>query len=389
MNRTAHKIRSSAAAGGIGLLLSVAGLGLAPAALADNGPQPLSLSLSAPAPAEIGLAGQPVEYADTVTNTGATTTDELAMRFLLDGGEGLPSNAASLEYRADSGSWKPVPLDFANSTFSGTLPETFSLRPGASRTVHLRIGLPMGTPHNGDSNGGTGSLKVHTTVARVTAGAAAATDDHTIAVDGVSSSLSGVPASVTAGGAGATFDAKVSNPTASDYKNLSHVLVTDTFAIVEVRRSGGWTRLTPTTSEGSAYFTLDGKDSSIGAHTDTVTKVRLAYARNAGGVRETLGNCVLVNVDPNTHNGTTFCDQQTSITVKAPASSTPSATPTVTASAATSGGTTGGTTGPDTSAQLARTGGDDTTAMAIGAGALLLAGAAVVTATTRRRRSHR
>ncbi|MFF7156045.1 LPXTG cell wall anchor domain-containing protein [Streptomyces sp. NPDC008139] len=403
MNRTAHKIRSSAAAGGIALLLSVAGFGLAPAALADNAPRPLSLSLSAPAPTEIGLAGQPVEYTDTVTNTGADATGELAMRFLLDGGLGLPSNAASLEYRAEGGSWRPVPLHYADAVFSGTLPGTFTLAPGASRSVHLRIGLPMGTAHHGDSNGGTDALKVRTTVSRPAGGAAAVKDDHTIEVGAPTSALRGVPASMTAGGAPATFGAELSNATASDYKNLSHVLVTNTFATVEVRRSGGWVKLTPETTDGYAVFALGGKDSSVGAHTDTVTEVRLAYDRNAGGTKTTVSDCVLVDAGANPLSGNAFCNRQISITVKSPATSTPSATPSSTPSAtasSTPSGAPSGTpsatptatasgAGPDTAAQLAKTGGDDSSTMAVGAAALLLAGGAVVTAATRRRGSRR
>ncbi|NUR00954.1 MAG: hypothetical protein HOY79_31825 [Streptomyces sp.] len=385
MNRTARTISTSVAAGGIGLLLTAAGLGLAPAALADSGPHPLSLSLSAPAPAELGLAGQPVEYTDTVTNTGSTTTDELVMRFVLDGGPGLPPNAASLEYRTETGVWKPVPLEFNASTFYGTLPPTFTLEPGASRAVHLRIGLPMGTPHNGDSNGGTQSLKVHTTVARGASGAAAALDDHVIKVDGPSPSLSGVPASVTAGGPGVTFDAKVSNPTASAYKNLSHLLLTDTHAIVQVSRMGRWTTLEPTVSRaepGTFTFTLDGKDSSLGAHTETVTKVRLSYVKSGGGAHAKLTDCLLVNAGADPLSGTTFCDKQTPITVKPAAAPSGSPTPTATYSPTT-------TATPATAAQLAKTGSNGTSAMAVGAGALMLAGAAAVSAATLRRRSHR
>ncbi|NUS12454.1 MAG: hypothetical protein HOY69_13825 [Streptomyces sp.] len=366
------------------MLLAAAGLGLAPSALADTGPQPLSLSLSAPAPAEVGLAGQPVEYTDTVANTGSTATGELVMRFVLDSGEGLPPNAASLEYRTEGGDWKPVPLEYGASVFSGTLPETFSLEAGASRTVHLRVGLPMGTAHDGDSNGGTRSLKLHTTVARTAAGAAAAEDDHVIAVDAPSPSLSGVPASVTAGGPGVTFDAKVANPTASAYTNLSHVLITTTHTIVEVNRSGHWVTLTPSTSTsepGSFVYTLDGKDSSLAAHAASVTRVRLSYDPTGGGVHAELGTCLLVNAGPNPLSGTTFCGRSTPIEVK------PASTPAPSASASASATVTAAGSAP--APQLAETGSDGTSAMAIGAGALMLAGAVTLTAAATRRRSSR
>ncbi|MEU6852636.1 hypothetical protein ABZ901_22265 [Actinacidiphila alni] len=404
----------AAAAGALGVLLAAGGLGLAPAALADGGPGPLAVTLSAPAPAEIGLAGQPVEYADTVTNTGTATTDELALRFTLDGGVGLPPNAASLEYRADDGSWRPVPLEYGHGVFTGTLPGGFTLEPGASRTVRLRIGLPMGTPHNGDSNGGTQALKVHTAVGRSAGGAAAATDDHTIAVDGLSASLSGVSASVTAGGAGVTFEARAANPTASAYTNVSHVLVTGAGAVVETRHSGsGWTRLTPggeADEPGVSVFTLDGKDASMGAHTTAVTDVRLSFPKSAGGTKATVGDCVLVNAAPGRPlSGTTSCGPQSTITVKAAVTgggstsptAMPTATATATATATTGSGTTTGTTTGTTSGaaptatpaadtgQLASTGNSGASKLAAGAGVLFLAGAAAVGAAALRRRATR
>ncbi|SFE19862.1 hypothetical protein SAMN05216251_10264 [Actinacidiphila alni] len=397
-----------AAAGALGVLLAAGGFGLAPAALADSGPGPLAVTLSAPAPAEIGLAGQPVEYADTVTNTGTTTTDELTLRFTLDGGVGLPSNAASLEYRADDGSWRPVPLEYGHGVFAGTLPGGFTLEPGASRTVRLRIGLPMGTPHNGDSNGGTQALKVRTAVGRSAGGVAAATDDHTIAVDGLSASLSGVPSSVTAGGPGVTFEARAANPTASAYTNVSHVLVTAAGAVVETRHAGaGWTRLTPGSEAdepGVSVFTLDGKDASMGAHTTAVTDVRLSYPKSAGGTKTTVGDCVLVNAAPGRPlSGTTSCGPQSTITVKAAVtgggSTSPTATPTTTATSTVttgSGTTTGTTSGAAPTAppsadtgQLASTGSSGASKLAAGAGVLFLAGAAAVGAAALRRRATR
>lgn len=385
MNRIARRTaRRTAAAGGIGLLLAVAGFGLAPAALADDGPQQDLVALSAPAPAELGLAGQPVEYTDTVTNTGTTTTDPLVLRFLLDGGGGLPENAASLEYRADDGTWQPVPLDFHSPAFSGELPGSFTLAPGATRTVQLRIGLPMGTPHNGDSNGGTQSLKVHTTVSRTAAGAAAATDDHVIKVDALSSALSGVPASVTAGGPGAVLTTKVTDPTASGYENITHVLLTDTHATVEVQRAGRWTALTPKTDSaepGTSIWELDGKDFTLPPHTAKVAQIRVSYDAAAGGHRAELTDCVLVNAGAKPLSGTTFCAQRTTLDVKAaPAkASSPTPTPTATASPAAASAP---------SAQLAETGSNDNTPMALGAGALVLAGALTVAAATHRRRTH-
>ncbi|MEU9546902.1 MULTISPECIES: LPXTG cell wall anchor domain-containing protein [Streptomyces] len=409
MNTLARKVRSSVAVSGTALLLAATGFGLAPAASADES-QPPMLAVATAAPAEVGLAGLPVGFTTKVSNTGAHDTSSARLIYRIDGGAGLPSNAVSLQYRLSGTAWKTVPLTYADEKFSGEIPETFPLAAGQSRTVQLRIGVPMGTPHNGDSNGGTQQLKLTTLVSNGASGAATDTDDDTIKVDGLSTGLSGVPATVTAGGPAISFEATVTNPTASRYENVTDTLITNRYASVQVLRSGTWKTLTPVTSnaEADVYgFDVIGKDASLAAYSSTVAKVRVTYRKDTPAGKATVQPCAFVNQGSTPFRGTTSCGDRATLTMLAAGStgstggtSTPiptptaSATPTPSASPSTSteapsatSGTTSGTSG--TSSQLAKTGSSGTSTIAVAAGAFLLAGAGVLGAVALRRRRTR
>ncbi|WP_225848990.1 hypothetical protein [Streptomyces sp. HPF1205] len=401
----AHSVRRVAAAGTVAALLAAVGVSLAPSAVAE-GTAHEGVSLSTATPGEVGLAGLPVEFTDTVTGgTGADASADLALSFSIDGGLGLPTNALSLEYRTDSGSWHRVPMAASHSAkdstvFDGALPLSFRLAAGQSRAFQLRLGLPMGAPHDGDTNGGTDELKVHTAVAPKSGGAALASRDDAVAVDGLTSVVSGAPRTATAGGPGVTFHATVRNPTPSSYVNLDHLLYTNRYATVQVLRGGHWATLAPRTAndDPDLYgFTLDGKDSKLAAHATTSTQVRVTYRKDAPTGPTTIGNCVIVNEGAIPFRGTTTCGPNARLTIKAttadgtgtgtpapePTSTTTPTTPGVT----TSGGVTSGT-GRSTG-QLAHTGGTSTTPVLVGAGALLLAGTGALTLSARRRTTTR
>ncbi|MFB7333996.1 hypothetical protein ACFC00_20475 [Streptomyces adustus] len=396
MNTFARKVRTSVAISGTALLLAAAGLGLAPAAFADES-QPPTLAVATAAPTEVGLAGLPVAFTTKVSNTGSYDASSTRLIYRIDGGAGLPSNAVSLQYQLSGTEWKTVPLTYADGKFSGEIPETFPLAAGQSRTVQLRIGVPMGTPHNGDSDGGTQQLKLTTLVSHGASGAASDTDDDTIKVDGLSTALSGVPATVTAGGPAVSFEATVTNPTPSEYENVTDTLITNKYASVQVLRSGTWKTLTPVTSDAEADvygFDVIGKDASLAAHSSTVARVRVTYRKDTPTGKASVKSCVFVNQGPTPFRGTTFCGESATLTVLAAGStgSTPTPTPTPTASASPSSSAqtpsaTSGTSGAGT--QLAETGSSGTSTIAAASGAFLLAGAGALGAVALRRRRTR
>ncbi|MFI1092973.1 hypothetical protein [Streptomyces sp. NPDC020917] len=399
MNTTVRTARSSAAAAGGALLLAAAAAVLAPAATAapaDSGPA--SLAVSSAAPKEIGFAGLPVDFTTKVTNVGVYDTSFAWLHYRIDSGTGVEPNAVSLEYRLSGSVWKKVPLSFADGVFSGDVPESFPLASGKSRTVQMRLGLPMGTPHNGDSNGGTDRLKMTTLVTSGASGAATGEDVDTVKVDGLDVTLSGVPRTAIAGGPGVTFKATVANPSASAYANLTDVLFTNRHTTVEVLRSGRWTELPHITAgnEPDVYgYDIIGKDASLAPHSRTTVTVRLTYREDAPTGTTTVNPCAIIN-EAKPFLGTAECGAFASITVKAHGSGgstpTPTATPTPTPSSTTTGATTGGsttgtTTGATTSGtsgtsgaptQLAHTGSDGTSTTAAAAAALVIAGGATI-----------
>ncbi|MFJ3593477.1 MULTISPECIES: hypothetical protein [unclassified Streptomyces] len=396
MNITARTLRSSATATGAGLLLAAAGAVLAPdatAAAADT--QPPELTVSTAAPAEIGLAGGPVGFTTTASNTGTHDTPSARLIYHIDGGEGLPPNAVSLQYRLGAATWKTVPLTLTGTRFSGELPGTFPLAAGEARTVRLRLGLPMGTPHNGASNGGTDRLKLTTLVSYGAAGTAGDTDEDTVEVGALDTALSGVPATATAGGPGVTFSAAVSNPTASAYENVTDVLFTSRDATVQTLRSGTWKTLRPVTdsAEPDVYgFDVIGKDAALAAHSSTSVKVRVTYGKGAARGKTTVHPCVFVNEGATPFTGSTFCGPSSSLTLK-PASATATAAPTgsatATASAAPSVTAPTPMSGGTATAELAETGSGDGAATTTAAAALVTAGGGLLGFTALRRRRDR
>ncbi|MFK8912128.1 hypothetical protein, partial [Streptomyces sp. YS-3] len=304
-------------------------------------------------------------------------TSSARLIYRIDGGMGLPTNAVSLEYQLGGTVWKKVPLTYADGEFSGEIPEKFPLAAGQSRTVQLRIGVPLGTPHNGDSNGGTDHLKLTSLVSYGASGAATGDDEDTIKVDGLTTTLSGVPATVTAGGT-AGFGVTVDNPTASGYENVTGTLLTSKYASVQVLRAGSWKTLAPVTSpaEPGVYgFNVIGKDASLTAHSSTAAKVRVTYRKDTPAGKATVQPCVFVNQGATAFTGTTFCGAGAVVKVLAQSTARTSGTTAGTVNATVTHTTpvhsaspsqtpsagSGGLSGPSgANAQLASTGSDGT-----------------------------
>ncbi|MGC4946959.1 hypothetical protein ACLQ2N_12275 [Streptomyces sp. DT224] len=381
-----------------GLLLTITGAALAPVALADTAPP--ELAVSSEAPAEIGLGGLPVAFTTTASNTGTSDTSSARLIYRIDGGVALPDNALSLEYRLDGSTWKKIPLSIVEGTvWGGELPEQLALAAGKSQTVQMRIGLPMGTPHNGASNGGTEHLKLTTMISYGASGAANATDFDFVGVNGLTTRLINAPTTATAGGAAITFKATVNNPTSSAYENVTDVLFTNRYTTVQVRRSGTWTTLKPITSnaEPDVYgYDVIGKDASLAAHGTATADVRVTYRKDAPLGKTELSPCAIVNEGSIPFRGITSCGTKATVTVKKAAATTgtpsPSPTSSVTASASPTPAVTGtGTTSTPSgmTAQLAETGSSGLSATAVGAAGLVAAGAGAVGFTAVRRRRGR
>ncbi|MER5354482.1 hypothetical protein ABT093_29645 [Kitasatospora sp. NPDC002551] len=320
--RAAATVLATVLAGGTVLLA-------APAALAQDDVPTAELKVDAPA--VIGLAGQPVEFTETVTNTSSMDSGfQLFLKAVT--GAGLPqTDGIAIDYRDPAdGAWKSVPLwidgQWSDTAYRGQLPFSLQIPAHRSATVKLRIGLPMGQPHNGAGNGGIPSLALESSVAIGAHGAPAVEVTDTITVDGLRTGVSGVPGTAVAGGAPIEFDAVLKNPTASNYVNVANVLGIDPHAHVEVRKANGaWSALTPVqgggVDDGLGVY-LEGRDSSIGANSTTTLRVRMSFDATTPLGPVTVNPCVFVNENPaRPFSGTTMCAERATVKIVAPGAS--------------------------------------------------------------------
>lgn len=239
VRRTRRAVVAAAALGAAAVCGSV--VVTAPAASAA---EPSHTSLTVQAPASVGAAGGPVAFTETITNAGPDATDyNLELKTVT--GAATQANAIVIDYENPAdGTWTSVPLTMHRGVddvqYEGTVPG-LSVPAGRTRKVDLRIGAPMGLPHNGSRDGGFPSIALHSAVVtplhfhdRVEAEATS-----TIKVATIGSSLAHVPATAVAGGAPIEFDAVLDNPTPSDYTDLGKVLFVDEHATVQVRTADG------------------------------------------------------------------------------------------------------------------------------------------------------
>ncbi|MEU6232386.1 hypothetical protein [Kitasatospora sp. NPDC047058] len=320
--------RTVAAAAALGILALGGSLALpAQAALADGGGEG---TLSVQAPASVGFAGQPVAFTETVTNTGTeTTTYSLGLDTTTE--VGTPPNAITIDYKDPAnGRWTSVPLEFhagaESATYQGMV-HGITVAPGKSVKVDLRIGAPMGLPHQGATNGGFPSINLRAGL--TVPGSWVKLDEHfeTIKVESIGSSLAHVPATAVAGGDPIEFDAVLANPTPSGYVNLGNVLFTDTHATVQVRTADGtWTTLKQVSGgaeDPQPGVYLQGRNSAIGAGKTKVTRVRVSYDGTTPPGATKINPCVFVNEGDAPFRGTTMCSQGATVTVVAPAETAP------------------------------------------------------------------
>ncbi|MFF3380725.1 hypothetical protein ACFYXF_48260 [Streptomyces sp. NPDC002680] len=392
--------------------MSLGAVAAAPAAWAEPGaPTPsaapaqtcCNTTLSVAGPAAVGLAGQPVEFTEKITNTSATESQDLFLNLVADAGAGMPKNGLGVWYRTDGGAWQQVPMEYTSGSFQGALPITITLGPGESRVLHLRLGLPMGEPHNGDSDGGASSVRLTSSVGAADGSwVLQARDIRTIAVHGLAAGLAGVPTTAVRGGAPVEFDATLVNPTPSDYLNVNSVLFTDKYATVQVKRGGAWVTLPPVTAAaepGLVGHYLRERDHKVPAGSSGSVPVRVSWKANAPLGKATLTESIIVNEGSVPFRGTHVGAASAQVTLTGGQSASPSTsagtTPTPTSSASASTGTTATptptpTTSPaNTGTQLASTGGDGggTLALSLGGASLVFAGGSLAAYTRLRRRA--
>ncbi|MEV7930344.1 hypothetical protein [Kitasatospora sp. NPDC088779] len=328
VRRTRRAIVVAAALG----VAAVCGSVVAAAPVAFAG-EPSHTSLSVQAPASVGFAGGPVEFTEDITNSGQESTGyNLELQTVTE--VGTPPDAIVIDYRDPAdGTWKSVPLVMTGTSggvvYDGTVPG-LTVPAGGTLRVDLRIGAPMGLPHNGATNGGFRSIALHSAVVVDPHEPAQAEVTRTIKVTSITSSLDHVPATAVAGGAPVEFDATLDNPTPSDYTNLGNVLFVDRYATVQVRTAdGAWRTLDKVAGiapDDPYGVYLQGRDSSLRSGDKAVARVRVSYDAKTPAGTTTLGPCVFVN-EGQPFRGTTDCGARSTIQVLPAATKAPEPSP--------------------------------------------------------------
>ncbi|MFE4971745.1 hypothetical protein ACFRAR_06465 [Kitasatospora sp. NPDC056651] len=385
-NRALNRARRLVPAIALTAALVAGGAVTAAPAFAAAGP----LSLTVHTPAMVGFAGGPVEFTEHIGNQGSEGTS-VGLAFEIGTALGTPPHALSLDYFSDSlGGWQPVALkespEADRTVNSGATGEV--VVPAGGTDLRLRLGVPMGLPHDGATNGGTGpELTFRTTVKAWGQGSPIEpplTDTHVVKVEGITNGVSGVPDTAIRGGAPIEFDEVLRNPTPSAYTNLGNVLFVDRNAKVEVRGAdGAWSAVPAVTTEGepNAGFYLDGRNSSAAPNSSQTKRVRVSYPAAVPVGNTRVDTCVFVNEGDQPFMGTTMCSQGSTVRIDAPQpkpSSTPEPTPTLDATAtatATPTAPSGGTDGSG-GAPVVQPAGDVTTAPAAPAATTSPAGGA-------------
>ncbi|MFJ2189545.1 hypothetical protein ACIOJE_16600 [Kitasatospora sp. NPDC087861] len=324
INRALRQVRGVVPALVLTAGLVAGGTVTAAPAFADAGP----LSLTVHAPAMIGAAGEPVEFTETIANPGDQGF-AVVLELAVETGIGAPQHALSLAYRNDfaGGNWEDLPLEQRTEedriVYTAQAGKILVMPGGAD--VHLRLGAPMGTPHDGASNGGVGpvlTLRSEVKGWRLDHPVDPPVQDtHRIAVGTISNGIAGVPRMAIAGGAPIEFDAVLKNPTPSAYVNVGNVLFTDKRAKLEMRGAdGGWTALTPVSpgaaDEGIVGFHLGGRDSSVGPDSTTTRRVRVSYPADMPAGMTRLNPCVFVNEGlDQPFRGTTTCSDPANVQI--------------------------------------------------------------------------
>lgn len=327
-NRALRQARRLVPAAALTTALLAGGAVTATPASAESGP----LSLTVHAPNEIGFAGGPVEFTETIGNDRDRTL-AVTLDLSIDSAIGTPPHALSLDYVNAQGVWESVPLTVRTETdrtvSSGATGAV--LVPAGGKDVRLRIGAPMGEPHNGTSNGGVGPTVSLRSTAKGPKDVPAESlpDTHRIVVGSISNAVVGAPGTAVAGGAPIEFEVQLANPTPSAYTNLGNVLLADRRAKVEVRGADGtWAALTGVVGipDDPAGFYVEGRDSSAAPGSHGVKQVRVSFPADMPLGRTELNPCVFVN-EGMPMRGTTMCSAGASVQVVAPSAPAPTTTP--------------------------------------------------------------
>ncbi|MFD0398750.1 hypothetical protein ACFVHI_11800 [Kitasatospora sp. NPDC127121] len=227
-------------------------------------------SLKVNAPATVGRGGQPVEFAETITNPG-TTEASFTLRIGTSGAGPIATHAIKVDYRDADGTWKPV---------ADTVPG-LTVAAGATRTVQLRLTTELAAYWSNQDS----TVTLSSAVLDATGTTVLAESTDQVAAKAITVQVKDAPTTAVAGGAPVEFDVTVNNPSASRYTTVDKVVEADKHSTLQVRKAdGSWENITGTASSqpGSdrvTYHLTD--DRTIAAGSSDTRHVRFAFTADA------------------------------------------------------------------------------------------------------------
>ncbi|MFJ4185660.1 LPXTG cell wall anchor domain-containing protein [Kitasatospora sp. NPDC089509] len=229
----------------LGALLATGAVLASPAAYAAEAPAAATapaaptakatsdLSLQVNAPKTVGRGGEPVEFTETVTNSGATDASfNLRVKATTDASP-LAYQAIKVEYRDADGTWKAV---------TDTVPG-LTVAAGASKAVQLRLTTGLHAYWTDQVS----TVKLGSAVLDATSGTVLAESTKDVSADYLTMEVGNAPTTAVIGGAPVEFDYTVKNPTESRFTNVAKVVTANKYSTLQMQKAdGSWETLTGT-----------------------------------------------------------------------------------------------------------------------------------------------
>ncbi|MFE3879110.1 LPXTG cell wall anchor domain-containing protein [Kitasatospora sp. NPDC059146] len=255
-------------------------------------------SLSVQEPSSIGNSGKPVEFTETVTNPGGNDAT-YTLKLNVSNPAARSAGRFAVDYRAADGTWKPVTLNFSQGertfNFSGEIPGV-SVAAGTTKTLQLRLSAPV----NNDWPNAHGDVTLYSAIVD---GANTVVSESTknVEMKGLGLAVKNAPSTAEIGGAPIEFDFTVDNQSASDYDNLSPVVVVDRYTKLQVQQAdGSWTDITgkPSPQSGGPVVYHLTADKNLAAKSSFTKHVRLAFTADAPIGRVSVTPAVILGEQP-------------------------------------------------------------------------------------------
>ena len=270
----------------LGVLLATGAVVASPAAYAADAPaatatatataEPTAkatadkLSLQVDAPATVGRGGGPVEFTETVTNSGtADASFKLRVKAATDASP-FAYQVIKVEYRDADGTWKPV---------TDTVPG-LTVAAGATRTVQLRLTTGLHTYWSDRVS----TVKLSSAVLDAAGSAVLAESTKDVSAEYVTLEVGNAPTTAVIGGAPVEFDVTIKNPSASRFTNVSKVLQADKSSTLQMQKAdGSWQTLTGTSlphADGDLLYQL-ADDQNLAPGETFTRHLRLGFTGDA------------------------------------------------------------------------------------------------------------